>query len=420
MRILFFSHYFPPEVNAPANRTFEHCRQWAAAGHDVTVVTCAPNCPDGALYDGYRNRLFQREEMDGIRVVRVWTFLAANRGFARRVANYLSYLLSATLAAPFLPRPDVIVATTPQFFCGWAGVLAGLLRRAPLVLEVRDLWPDSIAAVGALKSRAALGLLGKLERLLYRSARHIVTVGPGYRANLIAKGVPPEKIAVIPNGVDLRRFAPRPRARELAARLGVAGKFVCSYIGTVGMAHGLEVVLGAAERLRGRSDIAFLVVGGGAQQEALARAKEQRGLANVLFAGRQPREAVPDLLSITDAALIHLRSTPLFRTVLPSKLFEAMAAARPIILGVEGDAADLLRRAQAGLAIPPEDPQALAQAVVRLREHPDEARRLGHNGLAYVREQFDRGTLAARYLDLLARVDEKAASPALAMEGADG
>ncbi len=420
MRILFFSHYFPPEVNAPANRTFEHCRQWAAAGHDVTVVTCAPNCPDGALYDGYRNRLFQQEEMDGIRVVRVWTFLAANRGFARRVANYLTYLLSATLAAPFLPRPDVIVATTPQFFCGWAGVLAGLLRRAPLVLEVRDLWPDSIAAVGALKSRVALGLLGKLERLLYRSARRIVTVGPGYRANLIAKGVPPEKIAVVPNGVDLRRFAPRPRADELAARLGVAGKFVCSYIGTVGMAHGLEVVLGAAERLRGRSDIAFLIVGGGAQREALARAKEQRGLANVLFAGRQPREAVPDLLSITDAALIHLRSTPLFRTVLPSKLFEAMAAARPIILGVEGDAADLLRRAQAGLAIPPEDPQALAQAVVRLREHPDEARRLGDNGLAYVREQFDRGTLAARYLDLLARVDEKTASPALAMEGADG
>jgi len=401
MRILFFSHYFPPEVNAPANRTYEHCRRWSAAGHRVTVVTCAPNCPDGVLYPGYRNRLFQSETVDGIRVVRVWTYLAANKGLVRRVLNYLSYMVAAVLASPFLGPHDVVVATTPQFFCGWAGALAGWLVRKPLVLEVRDLWPDSIAAVGAIRSRRVLRALEWLEQRLYRAARQVVTVGPGYRRELLAKGVPAERISVITNGVPLERFAPQAPVRALAAELGLAGKFVCSYIGTVGMAHGLEVVLDAAERLRHRTDLAFLVVGDGARREALERERERRGLANVVFTGRQPRERMPSFISITDAALIHLRRTPLFATVLPSKLFEAMAGGCPVLLGVEGDAADVVRSAGAGLAFPPEDPDALAQALAHLCDHPDEARRMGANGRACVRQNFDRRVLADQYLDLL-------------------
>ena len=418
MHILFFSHYFPPEVNAPATRTYEHCRRWVEAGHRVTVVTCAPNCPDGVVYDGYRNRLAQREAVDGIEVLRVWTYVAANKGFLRRIANYVSYMIAASVAALFVARPDVIVATTPQFFCGWAGAIASFVRWAPFVLEVRDLWPDSIAAVGAIRSRALLWLLGVLERWLYRLARRIVTVGDGYRASLVGKGVRAEKIAVIMNGVSSEWLATRPRADGLARRLGLDGKFVCSYVGTVGMAHALEVVLDAAERLRDREDIAFLIVGDGARREALEEERDRRGLTNVAFAGRQPHALIPDYLTITDASLIHLRRTELFRTVVPSKMFEAMAMGRPIILGVEGDAAAILSRARAGIPVPPEDAEALAKAVTHLRDHPATARELGANGQAHVKVAFDRRELADRYLSILRDILGRDAETTVALEGA--
>ncbi len=224
MHILFLSHYFPPEVNAPATRTYEHCRRWVAAGHRVTVITCAPNCPSGVVFDGYRNAWLRTETINGIHVLRVWTYLSPNKGFLRRIANYLSYLISATLCAMNVRGVDVIVATSPQFFCGWAGVLCGWLRRRPFLLEVRDIWPESIVTVGAIKARPARHMLECLERRMYAAARRIVTVGDGYRARLLDRGVPPDKIALIPNGVDTTQFVPRtslacsrhrgPRARE--------------------------------------------------------------------------------------------------------------------------------------------------------------------------------------------------------------
>lgn len=417
MRILFFTHYFPPEVNAPATRTWEHCRRWVKAGHRVTVVTCAPNCPDGVVYDGYRNRLAQREIVDGIEVLRVWTTIAANRGFVRRVANYVSYMASACVAALFVARPDVVVATSPQFFCGWAGAVTGILRRVPFILEVRDIWPDSIVAVGAMRNRALLWFLGVLEQWLYRLASRIVTVGEGYRRNLVCKGVADQKIAVIMNGVSFERFTPRPPAPEMARRLGIDGKFVCSYIGTVGMAHGLEVVLDAAELLRGREDIVFLVVGDGARREALEQDRTRRGLANVVFAGRQPRDLIPNLLAMTDVSLIHLRRATLFRSVVPSKMFESMAMACPIILGVEGDAAAILGSAGAGIRVRAEDPEAVADAVTHLHDHPDEARALGANGRAFVRRAFDRDALADQYLRVLRDALARRARPTVALEG---
>ena len=181
MRILFFSHYYPPESNAPAARTHGHCRHWAAAGHEVTVVTCAPNHPRGVVYPGYRNRLRRVERMDGVRVVRVFTYLAANEGVFRRAASWLSYLAAAALAGLVERRPDVVVATTPQFFCAWAGLAVGRLRRRPVLIEIRDLWPESVADLGALRSRSALGLLDRLARWTWAAADGIVTVGEGYR-----------------------------------------------------------------------------------------------------------------------------------------------------------------------------------------------------------------------------------------------
>jgi glycosyltransferase involved in cell wall biosynthesis len=408
MHLLFLSHYFVPENNAPAARVHGMAREWAAAGHQVTVVTCAPNVPAGVVYEGYENRLRQEEWIDGIRTVRVWTYLAANRGRVRRGLNFLSYLASAGGAGALLrPRADVVVATTPQFFAGWAGVPVSRAHRAPLVLEVRDIWPDSITAVGALEEGRVIRALEKLERALYDAAHHIVAVGEGYRQNMIAKGVPAQKIDVVTNGVDADLFEPRARDDELRARLGFApGTFVVTFAGTIGMASGLEVALRAARRLKeeGRRDIAFLLVGDGAVREELERSATAQGLDNVRFTGLVPRHALPAYLASSDACLVHFRRQELFATILPSKFFEDAAMERPILLGFEGEARAMMEAADCGLAFEPEDDAGLAAAAVRLAGDPAECRRLGANGRRFVLEHYDRRTLAQDYLAILERV----------------
>ncbi len=408
MRILFLSHNFPPEVNAPATRTFEHCVRWARAGHHVTVVTCAPNWPGGTLYPGYKNTFRRQVEwVEGVRVVRVWTYLAPNAGRFRRIVNYLSYMLCAVLASIRLPRPDVVIATSPQFFCGWAGVIVARMKRAPLVLEIRDLWPDSIRAVGAMRNRLLLRILELLERAMYRSARRIVTVGAGYRARILEKVDLQDRISVVTNGVDLERFVPHKPDRRLRRTWNLDGQFVCSYVGTIGMAHGLEVVLEAAKTLKNkdRRDIAFCLVGDGASRKPLEEQVERAGLNDmVVFAGRQPKERIPAILAASDACLIHLKELGLFETVIPSKMFEIMAMNRPIIMGVRGEARDIVLEAGAGLVMKPGSAESLIRAVETLADRPDLASSLGRAARQYVAAHYNRDALAARYLKLLQRI----------------
>jgi len=405
MRILFLSHYYPPEVNAPATRTFDHCVRWARAGHDVTVLTCAPNCPNGAVYPGYRNAWRRQVEyLDGVRVVRVWTWTAPNAGTIRRILNFLSYLLSAVLASIRLPRPDVVAATSPQFFCGWAGVLVSRLRRVPLVLEIRDLWPESIEAVGAIRNRGLLRILELLERRMYLAADHIVAVGEGYRDRILAKAGVAGRISVIMNGVDLEKFVPQGPDAGLLRAWGLEGKFVCSYIGTLGMAHGLEVVIEAAKILRqkGRSDVRFCLVGEGAARQALEKETIRSNLNDaILFTGQQPKEKIPAILASSHACLIHLKNCPLFETVVPSKIFETMAMGRPMIMGVRGPARQIVMEAGAGVEMEPGSPESLVQAVETLADDPQRAGRMGQAARERVIRDFDRDVLAGRFLRLL-------------------
>ena len=333
MRLLFLSHYFKPEGNAPASRTYEHCKRWVAAGHEVTVITSCPNVPHGRPYAGYRNRLVQEEWMDGIRVIRVWTFLAANKGTVRRTLNYLSYFVSANVRAIGLRGIDVIVATSPQFFCGLAGSVVSMLQRKPFVLEIRDIWPESIEAVGALGARSGMAMLAWMERWMYRSARHIVCVGNGYRGKLLERGVAEESISVITNGADLSVYGPGEGCEVLRERFGLRGKFVVAYVGTLGMACGLEVVMDAAAAMV-CDDVVFLLVGDGARRGELEEMAKERGLDQVMFTGQVEKGEIPALLRTVDVCLVHLRGLPLFRTVLPSKIFEAFATGKPIIVGV--------------------------------------------------------------------------------------
>ena len=403
MKILFLSHYFPPEVNAPATRTFEHCREWARLGHEVTVVTCAPNHPRGKLYPGYKNRLIQRETLDGIQVIRLWTYLTANEGFLKRTLNYVSYMAAVTLAVPWLPKADVVVSTSPQFFNGLAGYTVSRLKRRPWVLEIRDLWPESILAVGAIRNRTLIRLLEWLEAFAYRKADRIVPVTDAFERYMVERGVDAHKIQVIKNGVDLRFFSPHADGESLAASLGLTGKFVAAYIGTHGMAHHLETILEAAASID-HPDIVFLLVGDGAERRRLLEQRDRLGLRNVLMLEQLPKATMPALLSLTDVSLVLLKDMELFRTVIPSKIFESMAMEVPIILGVAGEARAIVEDAGAGLCITPESADELAAAVRRLHEDPELAQRLGRQGRRYVEERFDRDRLAQRYVDVLAAV----------------
>lgn len=402
MRILFLSHYFPPEVNAPASRTYEHCKQWVQEGHSVTVVTCAPNHPRGVVYEGYRNPLFQREEKDGIQVVRVWTYVTANEGFLKRTLNYLSYMVSAVLAAPFLSRCDVVLSTSPQFFNGLAGYVVSRFKRAPWILEIRDLWPESIVAVGAITARPVIRVLEGLESFAYRKADHLVVVTDAFKAHMLARGIPTQKVTVIKNGVDFSLYKKPPHGHsELSRELGLEGKFVASYFGTHGMAHHLETVLEAAHELREWKDIVFLLIGDGAERNRLVALRDEMKLSNVMMLDQQPKESMPALWSLSSVSLVLLKKSALFKTVLPSKIFESMAMERPVILGVEGESAELVMSAAAGICIEPESAKDLAAQVLKLYYDPALCNELGLSGRRYVLEHFDRRILARRFTDVM-------------------
>ena len=405
LRILFLSHYFPPEGNAPASRVHEMCKRWVREGHQVTVITCAPNNPTGVIYQGYRNKPIQTETIDGIRVVRVWTFIAANKGRIRRSLNFFSYFVTATFAGLIQKRPDVLIATSPQFFCGWAGTLVSTLRRLPFLLEIRDIWPESIAAVGALKQRFLMHVLELLERLMYRSATHMVTVGSGYQRQLVLRGVDAVKISVVTNGVDQELFRGNVDGDEVRERHRVNGDFVCSYVGTLGMACELSLVVRAAKLLKdkGRHDIKFMLVGDGAVRQTLEQQVRDVGVDNVIFTGRVDKKEVPAYLAAADACLVHLRKQELFKSVLPSKMFEAAGMGKPIILGVEGCAAEFVNSAACGICIEPESEVDLAAAIERLADERRLGQEMGRSGRGYVLRHFDRDQLSRDYLDVIRR-----------------
>ncbi|MHB8420477.1 MAG: glycosyltransferase family 4 protein [Myxococcales bacterium] len=406
MRILYLSQYFPPEMGAPAARVYELSREWARLGHEVQVLTGFPNHPTGVVPPEYRGELWRRERVDGIEVLRTPIYAAANRGRVRRSANYLSYAASAgSVGALLARRPDVVLATSPQFLTGLAGFWLAKLFRRPFVFEVRDLWPRSIVAVGALAAHSpVVRALEVVERTLYRGADRIVTVTDSFVEEIASTGVARSKLSVVKNGVDLELFRPGPRDDRLRRELGLEGKFVATYIGTHGMAHGLGTILDAAAALRNDARFAFLLIGEGAEKRMLQARAATEGLTHVRFLDQQPREKLPAYLAASDLCLVLLRAKPLFRTVIPSKIFELWGCGRPIALGVEGEARGLVEESGGGVAFPPEDSAALVRLMRELAADPERANRLGRAGRRDLAAHFSRPVLAKRYLDILGEV----------------
>ena len=402
MHILFLTDNFPPESNAPASRTFEHCREWVRAGHQVTVITCAPNFPKGRVFDGYRNRLWQQEEMSGIRVIRVWSYITANEGFVKRILDYQSFMLSATLAAPFVRGVDVVVGTSPQFFTACAAYVVSRMKRIPFVFELRDMWPESIKAVGAMKDSAVIRALERIEMFLYRKATRIVTVTHAFKATLMRRGIDGHKIDVVTNGVDLSHFSRQAKDAQLLAQHDLRGKFVAGYIGTHGMAHALETLLDAAQTLQntpGSEDFRLLFLGDGARKAELASQAQAMGLGNVMFLDAVPKDQVKRYWSILDVAVIHLRKTELFTTVIPSKLFECMGMGLPVLHGVAGESADIVVREQVGEVFESENAPQLVAGLLRMRDQPATYASYQQNGLAAA-TRYDRQHLALKMLQV--------------------
>ena len=404
MRILFLSHYFPPEVNAPATRTFEHCQEWVKQGHNVTVISCVPHHPMGKVYPGYKNKFYQVEDKGGIKAIKVLTYVTANSGFLRRTINYVFYMIMAIIIVPFVSKADVVISTSPQFFNGLAGYFVSRIKRCPWVLEIRDLWPESILAVGAIKNAYIIKILEWLERFVYRNADHIVPVTYAFKKHIEQYVGDARKITVIRNGVNFELFKYQDKNKELARLIGVENKFVASYVGTHGMAHGLNIILEAAERLKDQPKIVFLMIGDGAEKWKLIAEKEKRHLDNVIMLDQQPKEMMPDIWSITDVSLVLLKKQNLFLTVIPSKIFESMAMSKPIILGVRGESEALLKEGNAGVCIEPENVNELVNAVTTLSCNADLYNKYANGGFIYVKKHFDRKKLAKEFSDVLSNI----------------
>jgi glycosyltransferase involved in cell wall biosynthesis len=412
VKILYVSQYFPPEMGAPAARASELASHWARAGHEVSVLTGFPNHPTGIVPEKWRPRLRRmvyHEKISGVDIFRTWLWPLPNRKAHERMRNYASFCISAALRGLTLPRPDVIIATSPQLLVGLSGWWLAFARQIPFVFEVRDLWPESLTAVGVGSEDSLLHhSLTAIARFLYNRCDRVVVVSPAFQDPLIRKWrVPPKKIAVVENGVETDLFAPqsKPVIHALRQEFGLEAKFLVCYSGTMGMAHGLETLLDAAARLQRHSpDTHFLLVGEGAEKQRIKALAQSRGLTNILFLDQQPREKIAAIISASDACLVLLKKTDVFKTVIPTKMLEFMSCARPVILGVEGQAQRIVEEAGAGLVIEPENGEALAKAIQQLAADPELGAALGKSGREYILKNFSRSQTAAKYIGLLKKL----------------
>lgn len=398
LNILFITDNFPPEVNAPATRTYEHAKCWVKKGMNVIVITCAPNFPQGKLYPGYKNKFYQTENMDGITVIRVWSYMTSNKGFFLRIFDYISFAFSAFWAGLFTPC-DVIVATSPQFFTTFSAYFLSIFKRKPWFFEVRDLWPESIRSVGAMdKNAKILDIFEKIELFLYGKAKRVIVVTEAFKKNLIQRNIPCEKIDVIPNGCNSELFFPCEIDQELKRNLGLSGKIVLGYIGTHGMAHGLDFIIHSFKKLDFQK-YALLLVGDGAEKKSLMNLVAKEKIDGVHFLPPIPKSEVPRYISICDVCLVPLIRSPTFRTVIPSKIFEAAAMEKPILLGVDGQARQIVEQYGCGIFFEPENEQSFLDGIdsikkVRLRSELK-------SGCKKLVIDYDRNILADRVLEIL-------------------
>ena len=400
MRILFLTDNFPPETNAPATRTYEHCLKWINMGYKVTVITCFPNFPKGRVFEGYINKLYQKENIDGITVIRVWSYIAENNGFVKRIIDYVSYAVTSFLFGLFV-KTDLIIATSPQFFTAISGRMLSFFKRIPWVMEVRDLWPDSIAAVGSMnKSSIPLKVLKKIEHHLYLSASKIIVVTDSFKKYVIKDHqITPEKVGVFKNGVLISNFKkPKPNdVMTLKESLGLKNKIVISYLGTHGLAHGLKFILESISKIS-NPDLHFLFIGDGAEKENLIKYSKTLHSKNFTFLESVTKSEIPLYIEISDFSLVNLKKSGEFKNVIPSKIFENIAMYKPILLGVEGESKKLINDHQVGVCFEPENKESFFNAIKDIQKLDSESFKVNCNKML---ADFDRNNIAENLIKFI-------------------
>jgi glycosyltransferase involved in cell wall biosynthesis len=405
VHILYLSQYFPPEAGATQTRAYEMARNFVRLGHPTTILTEFPNHPSGVIPLQYHGKIYERSDLDGIDVLRVWVKASPIKNFRNRMLFYLTFMVNATLMGLFLAHDhyDLIYASSPPLFVGGAALVLSYLKRTPLVFEVRDLWPESAVALGEISNPQAIAWATRLEEACYRKARLIIVVTQGIQARLIERNIPLRKVKLIPNGANINLFQFRSEGRErIRTELKLNNKFIAIYAGIHGIAQGLENLIEAANQLREAKDIHFLMIGEGPKKADIAELAARYALSNLTMLPEQPREDMPDYLSAADVAIIPLRNLDLFKGVLPSKLFDAWACQRPVLLSiVDGEARHVMELAGGGICVPPEDPTLIAEALIVLKNQPAERGAMGLRGRFYTVDHYSRQSLARDLADLL-------------------
>ena len=405
MNIIYLCQYFIPEPAAPSARLYDLSNAWVHAGHKVTVLTGMPNHPTGVVPERYRGRLIMRESVDGVTVLRNWLYATPNQGFFKKTLSHLSFMISVVaFGLPRLGKADVLIVSSPTFLSVFSALVISWLRNIPFVFEVRDLWPAVFVDLGVITNPLLIRFLEFWEMFLYRRAGLVVTVTESFRRLLIERGVSSQKVVTISNGANLDFFTVGERDNVVRSEHGLGDRFVVSYLGAHGIAHGIDTVLRAAEILKHRKDIVFLLAGEGAMKKELLALKENTVTDNVLMLGAQPKRRMPDFYHASDVCLVPLRDVPLFETFVPSKMFEIMACGVPIVASVRGEARAILTRSGAARLVTPENASALAQAIEWMESHPRERERMGVAGREFVCEHYDRGKMASQYAQVLADI----------------
>jgi glycosyltransferase involved in cell wall biosynthesis len=401
MRILLIHQSFVAPQEAGGTRHYEMATRLVQHGHEFTIVASDVSYLSGKKCQT-QSRLLTEETLDGVRVLRAYTFPSLHAGFFGRLLSFFSFMFTSIWAGYRAGPVDLVIGTSPSLFQAFSAWCVSVLRWRPFVLEVRDLWPEFAIDMGVLRNGLLITLARWLERFLYSRASHIVVNSPAFRGYLLKHGVPADKISFIANGVDPQMFAgPTKSLRPLRAEYGLQGKILAVYTGALGIANDIQTILQAAKILQNDTRIHFLLVGDGKDRARLESLSDEMQLSNVTFTGVRSKAEMPAVLGESDICIATLQDIPMFRTTYPNKIFDYMAAGRPIVLAIDGVIREVVEAANAGIFVSPGDAYALAGAVKTLSNDPDFARHCGQSGKVYVTKHFDRNQHAQQLNQLV-------------------
>ena len=404
MNILIITENFYPERNAPSKRLYDHAIEWIKLGHKVTVLTGVPNAPKGKIFKGYKNKIYQSENLNGLDIKRVWTYIAKNEGFLFRSLDFISFMISSLFAGLFLKKFDRIVVSSPQFLPVISGFIIAKIKSIPFVLEIRDLWPESIVAVGSIRKESSIiKILDRIAKYVYKKSDLIVVVTNSFKNHLISIGIDENKIIVVTNGFNFQKtLVPNKSVEDIEKEYNIsAKKLIVSYVGTIGMSHGIKIILEAADILK---DTIFLIIGEGAEKKFLQTIAENKKIINVKFIDSINWQEIVNINQVIDYNIIHLRNLDLFEMVIPSKIFESMALKKPIIAGLIGESLAIINESKSGISIKPENFQSLINGINYLENNPKKSEEMAGNGFTLVSEKYNRKNLAKKMVEAIEKI----------------